>query len=112
MDDTKKPPNYVQNDPELEQFLKEYYDLESPDQKSQRLSKENNENQKTAHHNFVNNLAWARLKKRLTQQELAQKIGVNQPVISRLENRKTNPNLTTILKICEALDVTLMIQYN
>ena len=112
MDDTQNIPSYAQNDPALKQFLEEYYNLESPEQKSQRLREGNREEQKTALYNFVDKLAMARLKKRMTQQELAQKIGVNQPVISRMENRKTNPNLTTILKICDALDVTLMIQYN
>jgi len=43
----------------------------------------------------------------LTQQELADKVGSTQAVISRLESASVKPSLETILKIAEALDATV-----
>jgi ribosome-binding protein aMBF1 (putative translation factor) len=50
-----------------------------------------------------------RLRKGLTQAELAEKIGTRQPVISRLERGEGNPSLDTLQRIAGALDVSLSV---
>ena len=56
---------------------------------------------------FIHVLIQARHGRYLAQSELAQRIGTSQTVISRIENLKTNPSLKMLLKIAEALEVTL-----
>lgn len=49
-------------------------------------------------------LVKARLDKRLTQEELAKKIGVKQEYIARLESGFANPTLSTINRVTKVLD--------
>jgi len=49
----------------------------------------------------------ARLAKKLTQDELAKKVGVKQEYIARLESGQANPTLETINKVGRALDKKL-----
>ena len=48
-----------------------------------------------------------RLKRGLTQQQLAKKIGTKQPVISRLEQGTYNPSIKFLNRVAEALDAKL-----
>jgi transcriptional regulator with XRE-family HTH domain len=43
--------------------------------------------------------------KRISQQELAERVGCSQPAISQMLNRTCRPQKKTILKIAEALNV-------
>ena len=43
--------------------------------------------------------------KRVTQQELSNRVGCSQPAISQMLNRKCRPQKKTILKLAEALQV-------
>ena len=52
----------------------------------------------------------ARQAKGLTQTQLAELVGMNQAEISRLEGEKGNPRLSTLNKICDALDLELTFQ--
>jgi len=45
----------------------------------------------------------ARLSKKLTQEEVAEKAGVSRTVIARLESGTTNPTLGTISRVASAL---------
>jgi len=45
-----------------------------------------------------------RIEKGLSQKELAEKIGIKQSAISRLENGDYNPSVELLSKIAEALD--------
>ncbi len=45
----------------------------------------------------------------MTQKQLADKVGVSQQVISRLEREKHIPNLSSFLRILEALDLDVML---
>lgn len=45
----------------------------------------------------------------MTQKELATAASLTQPVIARLESKKTTPQLDTLLKIANALGCELMI---
>ena len=48
----------------------------------------------------------AREKKKLTQEELAEKTGVTNNYISNIERNKSIPSLETVVKICNVLDIT------
>ena len=53
------------------------------------------------------NIRKYRLKKGLTQLDLAAACGFEESSIGRLENGNTNPTIKTLLKIAKALDVKL-----
>ena len=51
------------------------------------------------------NLKKIRIKKDITQVEIAKKLGVNRSFVSNIENGKTNPTLSTITKLADVLDI-------
>ena len=51
------------------------------------------------------NLKKIRTKKSITQIEIAKKLGVDRSFVSNIENGKTNPTLSTITNLANALDV-------
>lgn len=51
----------------------------------------------------------ARKRRGMTQKQLEQRSDVKQPVIARLENGTTDPQLSTLLKVLNSLDMTLAI---
>jgi DNA-binding XRE family transcriptional regulator len=51
----------------------------------------------------------ARRESGVTQKQLEEASGVKQPVIARVENGKTDPQLSTVLKILGALGKTIAI---
>ena len=53
----------------------------------------------------------ARIKKGLTQRQLAEKIGTKQPAIARLEGMNTTPTISQIKKIAKVLDKRLIIRF-
>lgn len=53
----------------------------------------------------------ARIKKGLTQNDLAKKIGTKQSVISRLESGRANPSVAFLKKLAEALNSSLQIKF-
>lgn len=58
---------------------------------------------------LIGELIKARKERRLSQRELEALSGVKQPVIARMENGSTVPNLNTILKVLAPLGKTLYI---
>lgn len=60
---------------------------------------------------LIRSLINARLKKNLSQKELAKRIGSKQPVISRLENMESHPTLSLLERISFALDTKLYIYF-
>lgn len=52
-------------------------------------------------------LKQARLAKKLSQTELAKRIGVSRQTINMIENGAYNPTIELCIKICKELDVTL-----
>ncbi len=52
-----------------------------------------------------------RLKKKMSQQQLASKIGTKQPVISRLENMASKPTFSMLQRIAQALNAELRISF-
>ena len=53
----------------------------------------------------------ARVKKGVTQKELAEKIGTKQSVISRLESGRANPSVAFLKKLAQALNSHLEIRF-
>lgn len=59
---------------------------------------------------FTYELGMLRLKKKVSQSELAARTGLKQSYISRIEGGKANPSLNTILKITKALEADLVLE--
>ena len=59
----------------------------------------------------INAIIDARVKRGVTQEELAQKIGTKQSVISRLENGRANPSVAFLKKLAQALNSHLEIRF-
>ncbi|MCL2774061.1 MAG: helix-turn-helix domain-containing protein [Oscillospiraceae bacterium] len=51
----------------------------------------------------------ARNDKKISQKELEELSGVRQPIIARIERGKTDPQITTLLRILEPLGMTLAV---
>lgn len=49
----------------------------------------------------------ARVRKDMTQKDLAEQIGVSRQTINAIEKGEYNPTIKLCLKICRALDTTL-----
>ena len=58
---------------------------------------------------LIGELVKARTDRGLSQKQLEELSGVKQPVIARMENGSTTPNLSTILKVLAPLGKTLYI---
>lgn len=52
------------------------------------------------------NFKKTRTKKNITQTELAKTLGVDKSFVSNIENRKTNPTLSTITNLVQTLRVS------
>ena len=57
--------------------------------------------------NISNNIRLLRTKNRISQDKLSELAGINQQPISFIENGKACPKLETVIKIAEALNVTV-----
>ena len=60
---------------------------------------------------LADSLIIARKKKKLTQKQLAEKIGTKQPVISRLETAGSRPSLSLLKRIALALNMQLTVKF-
>lgn len=58
---------------------------------------------------LIGEIIKARKEKGLSQRELEELSGVKQPIIARMENGNSVPNLNTVLKVLAALGKTLYI---
>ena len=58
---------------------------------------------------LIGELVKARQERGITQKKLEELSGVKQPVIARMENGSTTPNLSTVLKVLAPLGKTLYI---
>lgn len=58
---------------------------------------------------LIGELIKARQEKGITQRKLEELSGVKQPIIARMENGKSTPNLNTVLKVLAPLGKTLYI---
>ena len=53
----------------------------------------------------------ARIKNKITQKELAEKMDTTQSVISRVEQGKTSPSISLLKRLAAALNTTLQVQF-
>jgi transcriptional regulator with XRE-family HTH domain len=58
---------------------------------------------------IIGSLAEARVKRSLTQRQLAEKSGIKQSAIARMESLQAIPRLDTMIKIARCLDVRINI---
>ncbi len=55
----------------------------------------------------ADNIRIERLRKRISQEKLAEQVGISTKYLNMIENRKANPTIIIIIKICIVLDVNL-----
>ncbi|NCC82401.1 MAG: XRE family transcriptional regulator [Clostridia bacterium] len=53
----------------------------------------------------------ARKNRNLTQQQLADRTGINRADISRLENGNSNPTIAQLQRIAEGMDMVLKVEF-
>lgn len=59
---------------------------------------------------LISQLIEARIKKGLTQEDLAKKLGTKQSAIARIESGNANPSISFLEKLTQALGSKLIIQ--
>lgn len=62
-------------------------------------------------YNLINALVEARKVKHITQKQLADRSGIDQSDISKIENGNANPALSTLKRLAEGLDMILKIEF-
>lgn len=62
--------------------------------------------------NIISNIVKTRKKKRISQSKLAEMCNLPQATISRLESYSTEPKLSTVVKVCNALDLIFVCKEN
>ena len=53
------------------------------------------------------NIRIERLKQRLSQEKLAEMVNISTKYLNMIENRKANPTIVIVIKICNALNIEL-----
>lgn len=56
---------------------------------------------------IADNIRIERLPKRLSQEKLAEIVGISTKYLNMIENNKTNPTIVIVVKICNALKIDL-----
>lgn len=55
----------------------------------------------------ADNIRIERLRRRLSQEKLAEMIDISTKYLNMIENRKANPTIVIVVKICIALEIEL-----
>ncbi len=55
----------------------------------------------------ADNIRIERLRKRISQEKLAERVGISTKYLNMIENKKANPTIVVVIKICQTLDITL-----
>lgn len=53
------------------------------------------------------NIRLERLKQRISQEKLAEMVDISTKYLNMIENRKANPTIVIVIKICNALKIRL-----
>ena len=53
------------------------------------------------------NIRLARLQKRISQENLAEMVDISTKYLNMIENRKANPTIVIVVKICKVLNIEL-----
>lgn len=59
----------------------------------------------------ADNIRIERLRKRISQEKLAEKVGISTKYLNMIENCKANPSINIVIKICIILDLSLDVIY-
>lgn len=62
--------------------------------------------------NVSDNIRLARLQRRVSQEKLAEMVDISTKYLNMIENRKANPTIVIVIKICLALNVDLNTVWN
>lgn len=65
----------------------------------------------TAEHQLINAILDARKAANITQKQLAEKTGIAQSDISKIENGNANPSLKTIERIASGMGMTVRVEF-
>lgn len=84
--------NYLDNQLKNEHFKKEWEESESE-------------------YNLIRELVAARKACNMTQKELAEKTGINQADISKIETGNANPALSTLKRLAEGMNMVLRLEF-
>lgn len=60
---------------------------------------------------IADNIRIERLRKRISQEKLAEQVGISTKYLNMIENKKANPTIIIVVKICLALNIELNIIY-
>ncbi len=60
---------------------------------------------------IADNIRLERLRKRLSQEKLAEQVGISTKYLNMIENRKANPTIVIVVKICVVLNLSLDVIY-
>ena len=55
----------------------------------------------------ADNIRIERLRKRLSQEKLAEMVDISTKYLNMIENRKANPTIVIVVKICKVLNIEL-----
>lgn len=61
-------------------------------------------------YNLINAIVKARKEKHLTQKQLAEKTGIDQSDISKIETGNANPALSTLKRLADGMDMILKLE--
>ena len=61
--------------------------------------------------NIIRAMVDARISQNLTQKELAERTGINQADISKLENGTRNPTINLLKRLADGMDMVLKIEF-
>ncbi len=56
---------------------------------------------------IADNIRIERLKRRIPQEKLAEMVDISTKYLNMIENRKANPTIVIVVKICNALNISL-----
>ena len=57
--------------------------------------------------NVSDNIRMARLQRRISQEKLAEMVDISTKYLNMIENRKANPTIVIVIRICKALGIDL-----
>lgn len=89
--------------------MRKFNDYLKEQMKSEEFREEYEKNQ--PERDIIRAIASARAAQNLTQKELAERTGINQADISRLENGTRNPTINLLKRLAEGLDMALRIEF-
>lgn len=57
--------------------------------------------------NVSDNIRMARLQRRISQEKLAEMVDISTKYLNMIENRRANPTIVIVIRICKALGIDL-----